>query len=105
MSRDAVFDAIVRRENEQLPRADNLYEVSMLTQKDPRVYGRWFLGRNNEGKSIIRPRRAGLNPIFHDHSMNDDIYITEPNFKNYIRFQYSTDRPHIILRNPINTYR
>ena len=74
-----MFKRIVERERSQIPNKRNVFEPWALYTGDDYAYGRWFVGRDRHKNNIIRERRAGISPIFHEHNYRDDIFVhTEP---------------------------
>jgi len=98
---------IAQRNAAQLPSMRNSMEPLLLSPiNDQYGYGRWFLGRDENGRSIIRPRRAGLSPRFHDHSYIDDVSVLRNmNLNPRFPFQYPSDGDHRYYTGNVITYR
>ena len=102
--REATLKKIIIRENKQQLRKSNLLEPLLLYEDTPYQYGRWFVGRDLEGKAIYRSRRAGLNPRFHDHIR--EPYSDQNNYKTMPLYSFQfPNRGHRKGGREVNTFR
>jgi hypothetical protein len=99
MDSNYTLSKIVNRHNQQLPSNFNTLEPFLLSHNyDGNIYGRWTERRDINGNTIIRERRAGLNPYFHQ---DVDINFLEVPLKKVGGFQYPINSN----RRKIITYR